>query len=100
MSKTEIYKEIKTMDPKLKQDDECFRAAAIMLTALNVGLNQKRVSQFLDYPSADVATVFQRLEKSGVFKKRKIHCTWADPEEGGISFWMDVGVAVGWFKRA
>lgn len=95
-----IREGIKSSDPNVNEDDESYKAAAVLLAAINVGQNQSKIVKLLGYPRALVAKFAYNLKKSGVWKNGKTYAEWNDPENGGIAFWMDVCVAQGLMERA
>ena len=92
--KTELHK----MDTSLKDDDSAFRTGIVMLSALQVGPSNEALRQFTGYPRAFVRETTERLRQGGVFHGGKVRCEWFE-ENGSVSFWLDVGVGLGWFEK-
>jgi len=93
-----IRREIIRLDPKLSPDDDSYKAAVILLASgVVVGPNIKRLAKFTRYPRLKVAKFSKRLREQGVWRGAKVHGDWFG-ENGGISFWLDVGVATGMFN--
>lgn len=94
----QIKNAVKKMDDTVTPDDEAYQAAVIMLAALQVGANIRRVAQFTGYPIREVARIGQCLRKNGIWVGSKTKCEWFE-KDGGIAFWMDVSVALGYMER-
>ena len=88
------------MDPSLQESDDGWKAAAVMLAALTVGHNQRKLREATGVDTSLVAKFSYNLKKAGVWKGRKTFANWADPENGAVSFWCDVNVALGFLQRA
>ena len=94
-----VCAELRRMDPSLQPDSTSFQTAAIMLSALVVGANARRVAAFTGYGAPFVRMVASRLRDSGIWRNGKTRSDWAHPEHGGIAFWCDVAVAEGFMER-
>ena len=99
MKLEEIKGEVKRLDPKLKVTDEAFFVATVLLAALQVGAERKKVAEFLGVTEKRIAKYAKNLEKSGVWKDGKTSCEWFDKECSGVAFWLDVAVAEGLVER-
>lgn len=106
MSKTEI-----PTFAKLKKDaagiigdkdprSDNVKTAAMMLSACYVGSSLAALAEFTNLGAEYIEPRHERLTKAGIFKNGKIYAEWADPENGGIAFTMDVMVAEGLMERA
>lgn len=95
----QVIKEVKALDSNLKEEDETFKVAVIVMSSCIVGPNIQRLSKFTKYPRHYIAPLAKRLRKNGVWVKGKIRCEWFEEEAGGIAFWLDVGVAQGLIER-
>lgn len=96
----QIHNMIKESDPNLSQDDEAYKAAAVLLLSANIGPNQLAIARLLGYPRSLVAKFNYRLRKSKIWRRGKVyHSGWDDPEHGGIAFWLDVATATGLIER-
>lgn len=98
LTKKDIEKEVQKLDPNLKKTEEAFKVASILLSALQVGADSKLVSKFLNLPIEEVKKYEKNLRKSGIWKGKKTACEWFE-KEGGVSFWCDVNVALGFLER-
>jgi len=94
-----IIDEVKRLDPKIKEKDEAFFIATILLSSLQVGANAKEIAEFLKVPIKRIKPYERRLRQSKIWVKGQVGCDWFDKKTGTISFWCDVGVAQGYIKR-
>ena len=97
--KSTIFKEIKRLDKTLEEDQEGFKAAAILLASVCVGPNQKKIAAFLKYPRTLVAKFASNLKQNKIWRGKKVYANWGDKKNGVIEFWCDVLVAQGLLKR-
>lgn len=93
-----IIEEVKRLDPKLKQDDEGFLIATILLSGLVVGANSEAISKFLGISLDKVEKYEKNLVKNKIWVKGKTQCEWFD-KDGTIALWMDVAVAQGYMEK-
>lgn len=96
----QIKREVKRLDSALKETDPSFDTAVILLAALQVGANDKKVSDFTGIPLGEVTKRGKRLRKNGIWKRGVTYADWANKESGGVAFWMDVCVADGLMSRS
>jgi len=103
MSKSLTLRQIKNavhrLDPAIKPVDEAYSVAVIMLAALQVGANIRRVARFTGYLIREVAEIGRRLRTNGVWCGPKTQCEWFE-KDGGIAFWMDANVGLGYMERS
>ena len=95
-----LHAAVRESDPNINPDDEPYKAAVVLLASANVGPNDRKIAKLTKYPLALVQEFGDRLRQSRVWKDGKVWCEWDDPESGGVAFWLDVSIAVGWLKRA
>ena len=95
----ELKQTIHELDPELKETDDYFKSALVLLTALYVGPRVVAVSKFTGLPRQFVRERAARLRDSKVWVKGATQGEWRDPDNGGIAFWMDVAVAEGLLAR-
>lgn len=93
--KESIYEVLKQADPKLNEESNEFKAAAVLLASTHVGPYYGTIAKVLGYPRELVSTFGERLTTAGIWKGRKVHANWNDPDTGGAAFWCDVCVALG-----
>lgn len=96
-----IKREIRRMDPQLKdENDETFKAAVVLMSATQTSGNSIRALQkFTGYTRPFVARIVAGAQKNGIFRgDGKIACEWFD-KDGGIAFWMDVCCVLGLMER-
>jgi hypothetical protein len=95
-----IIEEVKRMDPVLTETDEAFTAAVVLLSSIAVGPNIKRLAKFTQYPRKVIKPFSENLRRNGVWVGGRIYADdWGDEETGGVAFWMDVSVALGFIER-
>lgn len=94
-----IQREVKRLDPKLHKNDNLFKTAVLMFSALRVGPSTKRLVEFTGYPTSFVEPRVQRLRKAKIFVRGKVRCAWFEKAGGEIAFWCDVLVAEGMLDR-
>lgn len=99
MTLTGVKKEVSKLDKNMNPRSLEYKAAVIMLSALEVGADEKKVASFTKYPAATVKAVSKNLRKNKIWVKNKTHADWFDEKHGGIAFFADVAVAVGYLKR-
>jgi hypothetical protein len=94
----QIKNVVHKMDDTITPDDEAYQAAVIMLAALQVGANIRRVARFTGYPIREVARIGYCLRANGIWSGSKTKCDWFE-KDGGLAFWLDVSVALGYMER-
>jgi hypothetical protein len=93
---------VKELDPGLRTTDDAFKAALVLLAAVEVGVDAEKIYKFTEAKVSQlfIGRCFDNLRRSGIFEDDKIHHSgWFDKESGWISFWLDVAVAQGLVKR-
>lgn len=94
-----IKRDIKRLDPTLKPSDTVYKTALILLSALVVGANAKRVAGFAKLPLDLVKEKEKQIRKNKIWLGSKTQCEWFDEENGGVAFWADVLAVEGLLKR-
>lgn len=94
----QIKNAIHKLDPAIEPDDNAYQAAVIMLAALQVGANIRQIARFTGYLIHEVAEIGRRLRANGVWCGSKTRCEWFE-KDGGLAFWMDANVALGYMER-
>ncbi len=96
-----LVKEVHRLDPKLSKEDDAFKCAVVLLTAaLATGPNVNKVSQFCGYPRTLVRRFASNLRASQVWGHKYICSSdWNDKKSGGIAFWLDVSIGLGFIER-
>ena len=100
MTLDEIKTEIKKLDPNLSEDDDTFKTAVMMLSALFTGQDRQRLSDFTGLSPEFIEPREARLKENGIWVDGKIHADWFEGDNGVWSFWLDVNVAEGKMRRA
>ena len=107
MKKKTSLEEIKTLikeqDANLRSKDKEFHYAVIMLSsALNRLKTTEELHDFTRFQLRECYNCVENLKKNGLGwqGKRFMHSGWDDEESGGIAFWLDVSIAMGYIERA
>jgi len=90
--------EVTQIDPDLEIDSNGFRTAVILLSALAVGPNIKKIAKFTGYTRKEIAERSKNLRKNKIWVGGKTNCDWFG-EDGGIEFTCDSLVADGLMNR-
>lgn len=98
MTKRTIYKTIRELDANLSPKEEGFKVACLLLKGMETQ-NVHILSKFFNYPLPWVEKIAKRLKQNGVWKQGRTYANWHDEENGGIGFWADVNVGLGFLKR-
>lgn len=99
MKLEEIKRMVSGLDAKLQPEEEAFKAAVVLLSALEVGADAEKLHRFTGYPLPFIRRLEERLRENGVWRGEKTCAAW-DREDGGvIAFWLDVLVALGHARR-
>ncbi len=89
--------EVRRLDPQV--NGRALKAGVVLLAALQEGTRPERLIAFTAYPRKTVSDFVTRLRKNGVFTDDgHIRANWFGAD-GGIGFWMDVNVALGFMQR-
>lgn len=95
----EIKKAVHQIDPALSEDDEAFKAMAVLLSSAVCGPNVVKLKRFTSYPSDLLNKFAYRLRRNGIWKGARVYADWMDPEEGGAALILDSLVAQGMMER-
>jgi len=96
-----VKKEVHRMDPVLKENDEAFKIAVILMSSVIIGANIKRLATFTHYPRNYISKIGLYFRKNEVWKNGKVDTSeWFDKDTGGIAFWLCVAVGQGYLKRS
>lgn len=99
MTRLKIEEIVMQADPNLDLNSETFLAACVLLTSATIGPSADRVARFLEEPRKLVRTFGRRLRENGLWRDGMVHCgDWFDKKSGWAAFWLDVGVAIGYFN--
>jgi len=99
MTLEEIRLEVKRLDPELTENGDAFNTAVILLSALVVGAEQRRIAKFTGIPISTIRPLATRLRKAKIWVGGTTCCNWFVEPNGAMSFWMDVCVAEGLVER-
>lgn len=104
IDKEYIMDMVRSTDPNLKEDDETFTVAMVLLTSLYTGPDMDKIADFLDLDVEDLRLYENNLRREGVWKDGKIYIEWLGDEDEEVSFdvipfWCDVLVAQGLLSR-
>jgi hypothetical protein len=104
---TDIRKDVKALDPTLTENDDVFKTAVLIFSALFVGTTVQRLAKFTGYPPAFINKRRINLLKQRIWRTRgrSIHRVGddifeQDPETKNwhanvVGFWLTVLVAEG-----
>lgn len=99
ITREQLVEAIHRLDPKVVEGDEYFDTALFMLGALYVGHDLDKLEKLTGVSREFIEPRADRLRRAGVWRANdKTACEWFD-EGGGLSFWMDVAVALGLMNR-
>ena len=94
-----IRKWVWELDYQLTEDDLAFKAGCVLLASAYHGPNADRCAKLLQLPRAVVRGWGKNLVANGVWANGKVCGAWDDDKLGGIEFWCDVNVALGYMNR-
>ncbi len=100
MKREDIIKSVKKLDPNIKEDEEAFKVACILLASAFEGADSIKIGKLLKLPVKDIKKYEANLRKNNVWKENKVYCDWFNNETGSISFWLDVNVALGYVEKS
>lgn len=100
MTLSQMKAELIKMNGSFDIKDEGDQAQLVMLAALQIGQNRRKLHQFTGISASIIAKFAHNLRKSGVWKNGKVYADWFDEEEGGLAFALDTNVALGLIERA
>ncbi|KKK66826.1 hypothetical protein LCGC14_2960160, partial [marine sediment metagenome] len=89
------------LDPKLSKEEDGFKCAVVLMTAaLATGPNIVKVSKFCGYPRTLVRRFATNLRASRIWGHKYVRPSdWSDKKAGGVAFWLDVAVGLGFVER-
>ncbi len=97
----EIHRTVLESDPDADKDSDSYHAAVVLLAALKVGQRPKVLAEFTRYPIDQIKEFSANLRANNVWNRgRTYHSGWDNEEDGGIAFWLDVSVALGFIERS
>lgn len=103
LKKTPTRKQIREwvleLDTKLDGDCVEFDAGCVVLAAAFHGPNADRCAKLLQLSRAQVREWGKNLAANGVWKNGRVYADWDDEKTGGIAFWLDVNIALGYIER-
>jgi len=96
-----LVNEVRHLDSRLSEKEDAFKCAVILLAAaLVTGPNIKKVSKFTKYHESIVRRFVDNFRKDKLWGHKYIHASeWHDKKAGGVAFWLDVSVGLGFIKR-
>jgi hypothetical protein len=99
-TRKQIRKWVLELDLNLDEDCPEFDAGCVVMASAFHGPNADRCAKLLQLPRAQVREWGKRLVANGVWENGRVCADWDDEKTGGIAFWLDVTVALGWVERA
>ena len=95
-SLADVQQRVRILDPAAEPSSSRFRAAIVLLAAVELGQNVDRLSRFTRLERPFVAKCARRLVDNGVWQGGNTVAAWTwDLQAGRREFWNDVGVAEG-----
>lgn len=94
-----VKKEIAKIDSHLEQHEPAYTTALILLSALIVGADVKRIAKFTHLPRREVQKRAWNLRRSGIWQGSKALGSWNHYRNGATAFWCDIAVAQGFMTR-
>lgn len=99
LTKKQIKEQIKAIDPNLKESEDSFKVAKILLAGTGGVRCTIKLSKFTGVEPEFVKQVKHRLKKEGVWRGKTTFCQWFE-KDGGIAFLCDINVGLGFLERA
>jgi hypothetical protein len=95
----QIKNEVRRMDPGgYDEDNEETQATIVMLSALIVGTNKRKLHAFTGVAPPLIAKFSRNLREHGVWRGGKTYCAWGE-KSGYIALILDTLVAIGQVVR-
>lgn len=94
--------EIHRLDSNLDFDSPTWNAAIVILSSLQEGGDPRHLASFLSLPVGVVRGFVAALRKNGMWStKEGIQASgdYCEKGVGGVTFWLDVSVALGYLSR-
>ena len=100
----ELEKEVCRMDPGMRgKDHKDERQASVILLGAALGTLLHNVEDIIaktGYSRDLVRKVVKNAKLNHIWCSGKTHCEWFDKESGGVAFFCDVAVCLGWLQRS
>lgn len=103
MTLEEIKKSLRAMDDSFDDDDENCQASIVMLAAVEIGQDLRKLHKFTGISQSRIAKFAHNLRKSGIWRRegnKFVTCANWFEDGGRIDFIADSLVATGMLKRA
>lgn len=101
MTLNQIKNIIKSLDPPIKEYEEGFKCAIVLLSCTEKPPRIKDIVEFTNIERPLVAKYMRNFKANKFFTSTgKInHSGWFDKDTGGIAFYCDVNVGLGYLRR-
>ena len=101
MTLKQIKSIIKSLDPPIKETEEGFKCAIVLLSCTEKPHRIKDIVEFTKIERPLVAKYMRNFRANKLFTSTgKInHSGWFDEETGGMAFYCDVNVGLGYLQR-
>ena len=96
----QVKNAIRRLDDAITPDDEAYNVAMVMLSALAVGANIRRIARFTGLTYRYVTEIGRRLRANGVWCRSMTCCDWFEEENGTIAFWLDANIGLGYITQS
>lgn len=90
----DVHALVTLLDPELPRGED-FDGAAVLLSSLIVGPDEKYVAAFARLPLEFVSELATNLRRCGIWSDGHVNANWLDEEYGAIQFWLDLAAAQG-----
>jgi hypothetical protein len=95
-----VKKVVEDLDPSLQgwEDEDDYRVAVVLLTALTIGTRVGHLASFTGYPTDFIALIRTRMIRAELWTGNDTCCDHWFPSKrtvDGIAFWRDVSVGTG-----
>jgi hypothetical protein len=101
MTLNNIKKIIKTLDPPFSERDEGFKCAVVLLACMQKPHRIKDIVEFTKIDRPLVVKYIRNFRANKFFTNtgKVKHSGWFDEKTGGIAFYCDVNIGLGYLRR-
>ena len=99
----DVKREVARLDAPCEPESDEFKAAVCLMSCAIVRPGVKSVCGFTGYPRSFVEELGRNWRRNRVWCGKRNpqvhHSGWFDQDAGGIAFWLDVSIGLGWIDR-
>lgn len=101
MTLNKIKNIIKSLDPKIKESDEGYKCAIVLLACTETPHRIKDIVEFtkIEKPLVEKYMRNFRANKLITSSGKINHSGWFDEETGALAFYCDVNIGLGYLQR-